>query len=197
MFSALPLHAAGIYEGPKTHRVSCADYVVSSYTPTITALLRVHKSQDPLSRSDLSFALVAEKQAQDSTLDIIAGVDKEIEQIAAVTQSSGMKIVHQQTGSTTVSGTAVMIQAVNVVHLACHGIQDTRNATQSGFCLGDGRLTISKLMELKLDNAFLAFLSACETAKGDKEQPDQAMHLAAAMLFSGFKNVVATMWYVE
>jgi hypothetical protein len=52
-------------------------------------------------------------------------------------------------------------------------------------------------MELKLDNAFLAFLSAGETAKGDRMQPDQAMHLAAAMLFSGFKSVVATMWYVD
>jgi hypothetical protein len=53
------------------------------------------------------------------------------------------------------------------------------------------------LIELKLDDAFLAFLSACETAKGDKKQPDQAMHLAAAMLFSGFKSIVATMWYVK
>jgi hypothetical protein len=52
-------------------------------------------------------------------------------------------------------------------------------------------------MQLKLDDTFLAFLSACATAKGDKDQPDQVMHLAAAMLFSGFKSVVATMWYVD
>jgi hypothetical protein len=57
-------------------------------------------------------------------------------------------------------------------------------------------LTISKLMELKLDRPWFAFLSACETAKGDAEQPDQVMHLAAAMLFAGFKSVVATMWSV-
>lgn len=46
-------------------------------------------------------------------------------------------------------------------------------------------LTVSKVMSLKLDKAFLAFLSACEIAKGDKSQPDQAIHLAAAMLFTG------------
>jgi hypothetical protein len=57
-------------------------------------------------------------------------------------------------------------------------------------------LTISKLMELKLDRPWFSFLSACETAKGDAEQPDQVMHLAAAMLFAGFKSVVATMWSV-
>jgi hypothetical protein len=88
------------------------------------------------------------------------------------------------------------MKAANIVHLACHGIQDDRDATRSGFCMGDGRLTISKLMDMKLDGAFLAFLSACETAKGDDTQPDQVMHLAAAMLFTDFKTVIATMWYV-
>jgi CHAT domain-containing protein len=49
-------------------------------------------------------------------------------------------------------------------------------------------------MKLDLKDAVFAFLSACETAKGDTEQPDQAIHLAAAMLFVGFKSIVATMW---
>jgi hypothetical protein len=124
-------------------------------------------------------------------------VDEEIEHIAVVASLSNVKVVHQRLGSTTIEDTSRVMEAANIVHLACHGIQDVHDATQSGFCLGDGRLTIAKLMELKLDNAFLAFLSACETAKGDKNQPDQAMHLAAAMLFSGFKSVVATMWYVH
>jgi hypothetical protein len=124
-------------------------------------------------------------------------VDTEIEYVAAIANSRSVTIVHERMGLTTVEDTSRVMQSVSIVHLACHGIQDTNDATQSGFCIGDGRLTIAKLMELKLDNAFLAFLSACETAKGDQEQPDQTMHLAAAMLFSGFKSVVATMWYVS
>jgi CHAT domain-containing protein len=87
-----------------------------------------------------------------------------------------IKVIYQQAGSTTVAGTSPVIQAANIVHLACHGVQDVSDATQSGFCLGDGRLTISKLMDLRLDGAFLAFLSAYETAKGDQSQPDQVMH---------------------
>jgi CHAT domain-containing protein len=195
MFSSLPLHAAGIYDG--AHRVSCADYVVSSYAPTVTTLLRAQKAKAPLRRDRITIALVAEKRAQDAAFLTIPGVDEEIEHVAAVTASSTIKTMHLQAGSTTVAGTSAVMQTANIVHLACHGIQDDDDATQSGFCLGDGRLTIAKIMELKLDNAFLAFLSACETAKGDKEQPDQAMHLAAAMLFSGFKSVIATMWYVD
>jgi CHAT domain-containing protein len=171
--------------------------VVSSYTPTITTLLRGQKATTSLRHSDLCVALVAEKRAQDTNFPVIYDVDTEIEHIAAVVNSSSVEILHQHVGSTTVEDTSNVMQTANIVHLACHGIQDVSDASQSGFCLGDGRLTIAKLMELKLDDAFLAFLSACKTAKGDKTQPDQAMHLAAAMLFSGFKSVVATMWYVQ
>jgi CHAT domain-containing protein len=186
-----------VYHGSLAHRVCCADFVVSSYTPALTTLLRAQKTTTPLSRGDLSIALIAEKRAQDVTLPVIHDVETEIEYVAAIANSRSVTIVHERMGSTTVEDTSRVMQSVSIVHLACHGIQDTTDATQSGFCIGDGRLTIAKLMELKLDNAFLAFLSACETAKGDKEQPDQAMHLAAAMLFSGFKSAVATMWYVN
>jgi hypothetical protein len=163
----------------------------------VTALLRAQRTNKQLGREDLSIALVAEKQALDPTLEVIYGVDEEIDHIATVARSNIVKIIHQQAGATAVMDTSEMMQKANIVHLACHGIQDMSDATQSGFCLGDGRLAIADLMNLKLDDAFLAFLSACETAKGDENQPDQAMHLAAAMLFSGFKNVIATMWYVD
>jgi CHAT domain-containing protein len=186
-----------MYHGLPVRRVCCADFVVSSYTPTLTILLRAQNTTAPLTRGDFSIALIAEKRAQDITLPVISDVDTEIEHISAVAKSSGIRILHERVGSTTMKDTSNLMQTANIVHLACHGIQDSTDATQSGFCLGDGRLTISKLMELKLENAFLEFLSACETAKGDKEQPDQAMHLAAAMLFSGFKSIVATMWYVN
>ena len=57
----------------------------------------------------------------------------------------------------------------------------------------DSVLTVAKLMALNLDKAFLAFLSACKTAKGDVSQPEQAIHLAPTMLFAGSKSVVETM----
>lgn len=65
-----------------------------------------------------------------------------------------------------------------------------------GFVMRDQMLTVSQLMAINLPDAFMAFLSACETAKGDRHQPDQAIHLAATMLFVGFKSVVGTMWSV-
>jgi CHAT domain-containing protein len=87
------------------------------------------------------------------------------------------------------------LPAATILHLACHGYQNPENPLDSGFVMRDAMLTVSDIMALRLPNALLAFLSACETAKGDEQQPGQAVHLAATMLFAGFKSVVGTMWY--
>ena len=83
-----------------------------------------------------------------------------------------------------------------ILHLASHGIQDDQEPLESGFLMADQKLTIRELMKLSLPKAFLAVLSACHTARGDDHQPDQSVHLAATMLFLGFKSVVATLWCV-
>jgi CHAT domain-containing protein len=72
----------------------------------------------------------------------------------------------------------------------------------SGLILTNGRLKVAQIMrKSERENALdlkksmsLAFLSACETAKGDKAVPEEAMHLAATLLFAGFRGVVGTMW---
>jgi CHAT domain-containing protein len=55
-----------------------------------------------------------------------------------------------------------------VLHLACHGHQNSENALQSGFVMSDAILTIESLIPVPLPFAFMAFLSACGTAKEDK-----------------------------
>jgi len=42
-----------------------------------------------------------------------------------------------------------------------------------------------------------AFLSACHTTVGHESSPDEAIHLAAAMQFSGFRSVIGSMWSVD
>ncbi|KAG1778158.1 hypothetical protein EV702DRAFT_1044841 [Suillus placidus] len=48
-----------------------------------------------------------------------------------------------------------------------------------------------------IPHAEFAFLSACHTAVGDEETPDEVIHLAAGLQFSGFKSVVGTLWEVD
>jgi CHAT domain-containing protein len=169
--------------------------VASSYTPSLTALLRAQRAVVSLDKESIAMMLLAEKKTQEP-LAAIPGVELEIRDIAAIATLYNVKVVSHLAGSTTVASASECTKAANIMHLACHGIQDLEDATKSGFCLGDGRLSISELMQLEIKHGFLAFLSACETARGSEDQPDQAMHLAAAMLFVGFKSVVATMWSV-
>jgi CHAT domain-containing protein len=137
--------------------------------------------------------LVGEDCTTDLSQNSLWGVQKELEAVEAIATQFG-HAVETITRAATVERVTERVKSANFVHLACHGIQDRKSALESGFHLSDGRLTISKLMELELKCPWFAYLSACETAKGDAEQPDQLMHLAAAMLFTGFKHVVATMW---
>jgi CHAT domain-containing protein len=82
------------------------------------------------------------------------------------------------------------------VHLACHGIQDIITPTQSAFCLQNGNLTLSKLITKSFPHADFAFLSACQTAAGDENLSEEAVHLAAGMLAVGYRSVIATMWSI-
>jgi CHAT domain-containing protein len=49
-------------------------------------------------------------------------------------------------------------------------------------------------MHLHIPNGQLAYLSACESAAADANQPDEAVNIATAMLYVGFKSVIATLW---
>ena len=85
----------------------------------------------------------------------------------------------------------------NWAHLACHGKQVGGKPMSSGLLLDDGKLELSEIIKTRLPNAEFAFLSACETAVGDKGVPEESAHLAAGMLFAGFRGVVATMWSIK
>jgi CHAT domain-containing protein len=82
------------------------------------------------------------------------------------------------------------------VHLACHASQNTSEPTTSGFYLHGGTLDLAAITKKSLPNATLAFLSACQTATGDEQLPEEAIHLAAGMNMAGYKTIIATMWSI-
>jgi CHAT domain-containing protein len=185
------LHAAGVYEGPSQE--CCADYIVSSYTPTLTALLRAQQTSTAYPRENIKVLTVAAEYAQDPALPRLRFVRQEVESIAEVTANTDVQVASLPVLAIK-DQIISALETANVVHLACHGIQDATEPHESHFSLGGGILTVSDLMKTDLKHAFFAFLSACETAKGDRTHVDEVVHLAATMLFTGFKSVVATMW---
>ncbi|KAG2108775.1 hypothetical protein BD769DRAFT_1365833, partial [Suillus cothurnatus] len=48
-----------------------------------------------------------------------------------------------------------------------------------------------------IPRAEFAFLSACHTAVSDEKMPNEVIHLAAGLQFSGFKSVIGTLWEVN
>jgi CHAT domain-containing protein len=190
-FALLPLHAAGIYEGDR--RVCAADCIVSSYIPSLSALLKSWEDFTPVPRREVQALLFCEPGAPG--LSYIPKVKDEVEAVAKIFTSVSASVANDVHAPSLVESVLTQAPSSHILHLACHGHQH-EDPLKSCFALRDGRLTISALMDLNLSMAVLAYLSACETAKGDKKQPDQAVHLAASMLFCGFRSVIATMWYV-
>ena len=60
-----------------------------------------------------------------------------------------------------------------------------------GFCLADGRR-----LELR-DIIALSCPHACQAATGVGRLSDEAIHVAAGMLFAGYEGVVGTMWSIS
>ena len=197
-FTQIPLHASGIYPGG----VCCADYYVSSYTSTLTTLLKLQKfCSQPPPLSMAKVVLAAVPQAAYSQATYIHGTTMEIDAIYDQLCSAEHPLLDDSSKVVRLHGAESMalqgeLKDTFILHLASHGVQMKGDPLRSGFLMADKMLTVEDLMKLSLPNAFLAILSACQTARGDARQKDQGVHLAATMQFTGFKSVIATMWYV-
>jgi CHAT domain-containing protein len=184
--SFLPIHAAATVE-------RASDYFVSSYIPTLAALRRVREGWRSIPQSQVTGIMAGCRDAP--KMNRLHGVEEEISVTIDCFEKSSAHIFCPSLPNTRLEELESVLneQDANVLHLACHGIQE-EDPLQSAFLLSNGRLTIERITRLRLPRAVLAFLSACQTAKGSQDQPDQAIHLAASMLFCGFRSVVGTMW---
>jgi CHAT domain-containing protein len=170
---------------------------VTSYIPTLTALLKARRTLRAPLRSECNMLVVAEPFAPN--LEPLPYVPAEVDIVLSLFPTGSVINASATTAAQEDVGDCIDVvlkglQKATLLHLACHGVQDEDDPLDSGFWLRDGRLTLARLMQLNLPDAYFAFLSACETAKGDVYQPNQAVHLAAAMLFVGFRSVIGTMW---
>jgi CHAT domain-containing protein len=138
---------------------------------------------------------VAAERAQDPSMPRLRRVEEEVREAIDVVTRAGVSATFDL-GTMPKAHLLTSLRSANIVHLACHGVQHVTDPHKSRFCLSTGDLTALELAEMDLKDPFFAFLSACDTAKGDQKHADEVVHLAATMLFVGFKSVVATMWCV-
>ncbi|KAE9406224.1 TPR-like protein [Gymnopus androsaceus JB14] len=188
----LPLHAAGIYGGPTERNINISDFVVSSYTTTLRALIssvpefKQHQAKVP--------TVLIISQPNTPGLSPLPGTVEEARVIQKY--SSNAHTCHLNHDAATAEAVMHEMSKYDFIHFACHGIQDTQDPLDSAFALYDQRLKLKTLMSLSLSNVQLAVLSACQTATGDENLPEEAVHLAAGMLAVGYPSVIATLWSI-
>jgi CHAT domain-containing protein/tetratricopeptide (TPR) repeat protein len=92
-----------------------------------------------------------------------------------------------------------------ILHLATHGVIDTRTPELSGLVLSlvdergapqDGFLGLRDVFGLRLD-AELVVLSGCETALGKELRGEGLMGLTRGFLYAGARRVAASLWRVQ
>ncbi|KAF6749072.1 CHAT domain-containing protein [Ephemerocybe angulata] len=190
--SFLPLHAAGIYTA--TGSESVLDYAVSSYTPTVAALIDRVKKGHSIDKTMSGLFMTSQPNA--SGASSIPGTTKEIHSIYELAKKGGIRVEKLEGSETTAANCLDTMMSFSSVHLACHASQNNQNPLGSRFLFHNGSLDLSSILQRNLKNADLAFLSACQTSTGAQKLPDEAVHLAAGMLAAGYRRVVATMWSI-
>ena len=191
-FSLLPSHAAGPYrKGEK----NLSDHYISSYTPTLTALIHTRRPSPPSPGTEKKHFIVIGQAKAIGTRELpsvgaeLANIGQPVNGLAIFTCIKGE--------DSCISRVADELGRNEWVHLACHGLPNRKQPFESAFALHDGRLTIQCIIQCDLKNPEFAYLSACHTTVGDEESPDEVIHLASAMQFAGFRSVIGTMWAVD
>lgn len=185
----LPIHAAGVH--PNSEEIVSA-YMVSSYTPTLASLVTAQAA----ALSDFQGLLMITQPETPGQPSLHCALEEQVVVMGHMDKTNALSI-YLSGSDATVEEVLTQISACSWVHLACHGTQDLVEPTKSAFCLHDGNLQLSALITRSIPHGQLAFLSACQTATGAPQLSEEAVHLAAGMLFAGFKSVIATMWSIR
>ncbi|KAG1723021.1 CHAT domain-containing protein [Suillus paluster] len=189
-FTLLPLHAAGPYE---KKRDNLSHIYISSYTPTLAILIRARR-QGSVDATTQHFVAVG--QANPVRGKKLRCVAPELA-VVARRLSPLVSFTSLEDSDATVQGALNALRHNQWLHLACHGMPNRKQSFKSSFAMGDGDLMITDIIQSHWQNPEFAFLSACHTTVGDEMSPDESIHLAAAMQFSGFRSVIGSMWSVD
>lgn len=188
--SFLPLHAAG--RGAPDSGTWVMDRAVSSYTPTLRALVRA--------RTGLTAHAPSGSAARPSPLVValadtpgaapLPGVTREAELLAEL--FPGARLLAGP--DATVEAVGGVLEAHPWVHFSCHGVSELLDPSQSGLVLYDGRLTVSDVATRRPRNPELAMLSACSASRGGIKLSDEVVQLASSFQLAGYPHVIGTLW---
>ncbi|MFY1636561.1 tetratricopeptide repeat protein [Solwaraspora sp. WMMB335] len=196
LLTFLPLHAAGYHNSHQNHfSRTVIDRVISSYSPTIRALIHARRAgaishgTDEWTQSSERVLVVATPHAPGATY--LPGAEEEARLIDRLFPGQAKVLEGRHA---TYSNVMDALPSHQWAHFACHSLSDLANPSTSGLLLEDRVLTVTDVAKLMLDSAELAFLSSSATGRGGILLSDEAIHLAAAFQLAGYRHVIATLW---
>jgi len=127
----------------------------------------------------------------------LPGTKRELKAIQETFSTANIPFLSLEGDPATIDRTMKELELHSCIHFACHAVQDASHPLKSGFYLSDGRLELWKVLQIQNPVADFAFLSACQTSKGEEGLSEEVIHLAAGLLAAGYRGVVATMWSIE
>ena len=175
----LPLHAAG----------RAPDLVISSYTPTLRALLHAREQSGPTAGRQV---LLVGVPAVDGA-PVLKGVEQEL---WAVRRHLPRRLELTGADATRDRVLAALDESA-WVHFACHAVQEPTDPSSGRLLLPGPPLTVRDLAARRLDRAELAFLSGCETSRGGDVLTDEAVSIAASVQLAGFPHVIGSLWPIS
>ncbi|MBV9764554.1 MAG: CHAT domain-containing protein [Acidobacteriaceae bacterium] len=187
----LPLHASG-HHGSRRDAVTetVMDRVVSSYTPTIRALVQA-RELSPVASRHPDPLVVAVPDAPG--LPYLSDAASEAKLIA----ERYKKAVVLDGDEACPKRVLRSLREHHLVHFACHGASDILNPSAAHLCVGGGaKISVLDIARSSAPSGEFVYLSACQTVQASITLADEAIHLAAAFQVIGYRHVLATMWTI-
>ncbi|KAF8495540.1 hypothetical protein F5888DRAFT_563958 [Russula emetica] len=189
VFGYLPLHAMGPIPSDSENPRYFSDLYITSYTPTLSALIASRKPDSDTQMPALPTLLVA----QPSPSLPGTGLD------AQVIRDLNLKATSLGRGNTTLATVLDALQRHRFACIAYNGELKTGRPFEASMRFPNGEyLTLLDFVRSQHPAGEFALLPGSHTAELTEESiPDEALHLSAAVQYSGYRSVVGTLWGMD
>ncbi|MDX3583392.1 CHAT domain-containing protein [Streptomyces europaeiscabiei] len=184
--SLLPLHAAG---HPGDLDRSLLHRAVSSYAPTLRALVTAHRSREAVPDPKLLVIAMPNGPGQPPLPDAA----RERDHLRSLFPPPTRTVLSDDVATRDM--VLGLLPSHRWIHFSCHGEEIVGAPAQSRLLLADGPLTVAGLIAARPSGEF-AFLSACQTAASGVILLNETITLAATLHYAGYRHVIGTLWSV-
>ncbi|KAF8543384.1 CHAT domain-containing protein [Trichophaea hybrida] len=194
----LPIHAAGYHCEMGSRTV--LDRVISSYSPSVKALLYARRNEARQNKHTVSDKAVIVSMETTPKCTKLAFARKEIIELESLLPSSIPRVVLHKPKKEEVLAS---LSGCSIFHFAGHSHSHPSDPSMSTLLMSDWQknpFTVKDFLTLKYHQnpPLLAYLSACSTGDNrDYKLLDEGIHLMGACQLAGFRHVIGSLWEVS